>query len=403
MNSPPNQPGQANASKSTPLEQQLDALLSQIETVEPGTVEASALPSSFRPAKAEPESNASADIADAEIDALLNAPPAESAAIATEPAPTEPAADPSPAPATADPEQADMLAALNSALQGLSSDAPAEAAPEPEADAVAVTEASAPADEMSMEDKLQQEIASLMQAPPQADASAEVSEDFDGLEGSFESPESLAVATQTTPDSGPSTEDQIAMEIEGLLNPDLEDETVAASVATEVDPANPIDELDKMLAQEIDEDDELAGEFQSVEDLTAGIQIDHASHTTDDDEHAATAREVAAELDSQPEDLPAPPPAAAALAPGEDPFAALSEVADTAEQNEKEHDRRVAMKAPDWENLLKVGKERLLNLCFLLNWPARRFLTAEWRANLGYIALLNLFFGVGLWIVLIVF
>lgn len=395
MSTPTPQPG-----KSTTLEQQLDELLMQIETVEPGTVDASTLPESFKAqqAEAETESANSDDAADAEIEAILNA----------EPAPTQGTVDEPPAAQEADPEQADMLAALNSALQGISNNAPkdtqAEPEPEPEPTAAAAIETTAPADEaMSMEDKLQQEIASLMSAEPESaatqDRAIDSAGDDDILEGSFESPENLAVATQEPSANGPSTEDQIAMEIEGLLNPsksaDAEPPQASADTA--------IDDLDKMLAQEIDDDDELAGDFQSVEDATAGIKIENNTQQADDDEHAATAREVAAELDSQPEDLPAPPSAAAAVETGEDPFAILSEIAETAEQNEAAHHKRLGMQSQDWKHLLEVSKERLLNVCFLLNWPARRFLTAEWRANLGYIALLNLFFGVGLWIVLIVF
>lgn len=372
------QPADAKASKpKPPIDKQLDALLVQIEEVEPGTIDAVALPDSFQAIQSKPEASDWAPAAEATSDTMLNAPPADTAptqspaqAQTTEPQPDAPAPNP---------EQADMLAALNSALQGLSNDTSAEPAAQP------ATESPAPAEAMSMEDKLQQEIAALMDAGPQV----------------AETPATDAMPATPQAD-GPSTEDQIAMEIEGLLNPDAS----ASAAATQASPETAIDELDKMLAREIDADDELAGDFQSVEELTAGIKIDNStSQPAADDEHAATAREVAAELDTQPEDLFAPPPAQKTTAgkAAEDPFAVLSEIAETAEKNEVEHQRRIAIQTPDWQHWLAISKERLLNTCFLLNWPARRFLTAEWRANLGYIALLNLFFGVGLWIVLILF
>lgn len=325
-----------------------------------------------------------------EIDALLNEPPAADATSEQVPAETA--------------EQSEMLASLNSALQNLPSDAPANE-PAPTYERASNEVKAEPAEAMSIEDKLQQEIASLMNAEPQA-AAAQASQTpaneldgVDALTSSFEAPETVAAISET-PAAEPSIEDQIAMEIEDLL---AVDEPASATATAAVEPPEAaIDELDQMLAQEIDADDELAGDFQSVEDVTAGIQTDSAAATTIDDEHAATARDVAAELDTQPEDLPAPPPAVE-VEPAEDPLAVLAEIADTAEKNEVEHQRQAAMQTPDWVRWLEIGRERLLDLCFLVNWPARRFLTAEWRANLGYIALLNLFFGVGLWIVLIVF
>ena len=329
MTTPPPQPGEGNPGPADkPIDKQVDDLLNKIEEADPGAIDPEMLEGSFMaPAEAV---QAEAD----EIDALLNAPPAEAAAITPEPAPT---------------------------ASGAESTEPA----------------------LSMEEQLQQEISALMEAEPQAEADAagatEAFAEIDDIEGSFEGPQAQATAGPTT-----STEDQIAMEIEGLLN------TGPAEPASNTADETAIDELDKMLAQEIDEDDDLAGDFQSVEDLTAGIQVGDTSGPTDDDEHAATARDVAAELDSQPEDappLPQPEPAMAAVEPGEDPFAVLAEIAETAEKNEEEHQRRVAMEMPDWQRWFNTFKEQSLNICFAINWPARRFLNNEWRATLGLISL----------------
>ena len=387
MSTPPPQPGDGKPNKAKmPLDKQLDELLIGIEKIEPGTIDPAMLPSSFKAEVQKGEAEEAQTPAEVNVQAPVEAAPVEAETTTT---PTEPAAD------ATTPEQADMLAALNSALQGLGDEPPDEpaaaTAPPPTAD-----------DSMSMEDKLQQEIATLMNAEPQVDAapappaSAEEADDVDGLEGNFASPETVA-ATEAAQGTRSSTEDQIAMEIESLLNTDQ------AEPADDTASDTAIDELDKMLAQEIDADDELAGDFHSVEDITAGIQVQDSATTAVDDEHAATARDVAAELDNQPEDLPASASKSAAVEPGEDPFAVLAEIADTAEKNEKEHQRRIAMQTPDWQRWLEVGRERLLNACYAINWPARRFLSTEWRSILGIIALMNLCTGLGFWIVLILF
>lgn len=373
MSTPPSQPGDGKPKKAKkPLDKQLDELLIGIEEVEPGTIDPKMLPGSFKAAECP---------TNAEIQAMLNEPPAEAAA--------QPQAESAPTPEaqadTATPEQADMLAALNSALQGLTDEQPADES----SDAPAAPADTPPAEELSMEDKLQQDIASLMNAEPVVEASA--------------TPEDLA-ATEAVQGSTSSVEDQIAMEIEGLLNTGPA-EPAADNTADSTADNQAIDELDKMLAQEIDADDELAGDFHSVEAITAGIQVPDSATSGADDEHAATARDVAAELDNQPEDLPEATfePVAAAESSEEDPFAVLAQIADTAEQNEQEHQRRIAMQTPDWQRWLEIGKERLLNTCYAINWPARRFLSTEWRSILGIIALMNLCTGLGFWIILILF
>lgn len=371
MSTPPSQPGEGKAQD--PIYDQIDELLAKIEAGEPITLNETDLPTWFN--KKEPSEEIVAY--DAEIEALLNGLPAES-----EPASPEPV---EPATATQEtPEQAEMLAALNSALQGLNEDTPAD----PPAEAAST--ASPPAEEsLSMEDKLQQEIAALMntetQVAPAPDSEpAQDDPAIDAIEGSFEAPQ-IQAATQTPQTSAANDADQIAMEIEGLLENGADEP---------VDPAADeaaINELDKMLAQEIDSDDELMGEFQSVEDLTAGIQVDGPAEATHDDEHAATARDVAAELDSQPENvLPTtkPEPVMAGGEPDEDPFAVLSQIADTVEKNEEEHHRRIKMQMPNWKRWLKTSKALSLNICFAMNWPARRFLNNEWRATLGLVSLM---------------
>lgn len=383
MSTPPEQPGDTNASQpKLSIEEQLDELLSKIEAADPSLSAQQVQPTTAQPTRAKAQTQAQASSAQAhvdalldesqggtpsqaEIDALLNGPPAEATS------------------AEQEQEQEQMLASLNTALKDI---------PEP-------STADEPAEELSMEERLQQEIMALLPPEPEAAAPAtpdvltdtadEEEDDDDVLAGSFESPESLAAMEAAQPPT-PSTQDQIAMEIESLLAEQQPRPTAEPSETA-------MDELDQMLAQEIDADDELAGDFHSVEDLTAGIQInDHAGAATDD-EHAATARDVAAELDSQPENLPAPPPSDAT----EDPFKELDEIVGKPRQNQPQ--RRAALQADDFKDWLQAAKERLLVACYWINWPARRFLTTEWRANLGYIALLNLFFGVGIWIVRILF
>lgn len=369
-------------------------MLLEIESVEPGALDPAVLPKSAQPEATKSAAVQGSPSAEAEIDALLNAPPVQAEA-----SPTAEAAAPAETAATdaATAEQAGMLAALNSALQGLNDEPPTDA-PAPASAEAAASPQSVPAEEsLSMEDKLQAEIAALMNAEPQAATAAEAEaslqaatdvepDDMDALEGSFESPESLGVASSaaaTSADPTSTTEDLIAQEIEGLLNISQDEPAAQASADTA------IDELDKMLAQEIDADDDLAGDFQSVEDLTAGIQVPDTAANDIDDAHAATARDVAAELDSQPEDLPDASfePVTGPAGPDEDPFAVLDQLATTAEKNEQAHEVSVARQAPDWAHWLEVGREKLLSTCYLVNWPARRFLNNEWRATLGLISL----------------
>lgn len=368
------------------IEQQIDKLLVQIEEAEPGTIDPEVLPSEYRQQQEE-EAQAAAEAASPgdELSPLQEAIQEEAAAPAEQTAAT-PETE---APTDGTGEQPDMMAALSSALQGLgqspeSTEAGGTQSPEPTAQV--------PADEPSSEQQLQDEINALLQSPPEASAPP------------AETPEPAEPATAAEL----SEEDQIAQEIEGLLN--AEAQPPADTPPAKDDPS--IDDLDQMLAEEIDADDELAGDFQSVQDITGGIQTDEPEPAPAEDVHAATASDVAAELDSQPEDQPTPAPAAAptyadAGADDDDPLAMLSQLAETAEKNEVVYQKQQGsllnrLNLPLWVDRFYLAKDRLLRACFVINWPARRFLTSESRANLGYIALLNLFGAAAVWIYLIV-
>jgi len=385
-NTPP--PSKGNSPSDKPkvsVQQQLDELLVKIETEEPGTLDPNLLPSSFRAEMGEKTEQAEpkpAPEATPKPEAKSETPseqpeaPADQAAIESAEDPTKPA-EPEPTE-----DQAAMLAALNSALQdmnpGSKQDSGADAAAQTEEP---TTASSNTAEELSPDEKLQQEIAALINSEPEVSA------------------EATKASESSTVENELSTEDQIAMEIEGLLNTDQQAAPEPSQPQQEVDKTS-IDELDQMLANEIDEDDELSGDFHTVEAITAGIEPAEAAALTADDEHAASARDVAAELDTQPEELISRNKVDTSS--GEDPLAAIAEIAQVAEKNEREYQANVRLSLPVWVRRLKDAKERLLSICFVLNWPARRFLTTEWRANLGYIALLNLFFGVGIWLYLIV-
>ncbi|MFN3167534.1 MAG: hypothetical protein ACE37H_10770 [Phycisphaeraceae bacterium] len=428
--SPPTKPGADSADDAArSVQAQLDRLLAQIETEEPGTVDAEALPAGFKSPKAgdagatagapsptEPATDDDLAEAMASFEQALDAGASEDAA-ASKPGsmPAEQAAEAQMLAAlnselqgvdagtmndagsgeASDPEQplahaeneteTDMLAALNAALEDLHPGASTDAGSQASADAPEApseAEGSKPFDESSLQD----EISALLNAPPEAEADASPTDGLDPAQ---------------TAEAAVSTEDQIAAEIESLLDadahapvgPDATEDDRLETAPPAPDASNPsIDELDQLLAEEIDDDDELAGDFQSVQDITAGIDTGQDPAPAMDDDHAATARDVADELDSQPE--------ARASEPAPTDEIDLDAIA----ANQRGPAERVpdpATSPRDWPGTLARAKAVALGLCFLLNWPARRFLTHEWRANLGYVALLNLFFGVALWIYLI--
>jgi hypothetical protein len=438
--SPPSQPGADSADDAArSVQAQLDQLLAQIETEEPGTVDAEALPAGFEPPHAAKPAGdpAPSSPAEATNNNLAQAMESFEQALDTADASADPPAEPEPTAADNDGE-ADMLAELNSALQDLNPGKTDEPEPEPEpesaennaeTDMLAALNAALedlkpsgsaaptsseddeseanpepgpePAPEPAKpfeESSLQDEISALLNAPPQTEAQAQ-------------SPAPEAERAADAEDRS-STEDQIAAEIETLLDdeapPPTRNETNAEAPA-QTPPESPadadgsIDGLDQLLAEEIDEDEELAGDFQSVQDITAGIDTGQDEQLVQDD-HAATARDVADELDNQPEDQ-APGDAskadhdAAQDNDEQDSDAILDKIAEAAQKNADAPNREQARQRR--RDLINRAKETALQACFLLNWPARRFLTHEWRANLGYVALLNLFFGVALWLYLI--
>lgn len=412
------------------VQEQLDQLLTQIETEEPGTIDQAALPKGFQsqaPEKqASPAAQAPSDpFADAMAsfeEALDTDPTANDDDIAsqterdreqTDDPSTVTAEAPEPptqADAPVNDSEADMLAALNAALQDLNPDT----GQNPIESVANDTAAQAPADppaQPSMETKLQDEINALLAAPivaepeveqesetqaPATPASETNAEATDAA-ADVETDGDAASTAQTPPSAELSTQDQIANEIQSLL--DTEPAAAPASTDAAADApgdADPsMDELDRMLADEIDEDDELAGDFESVESITAGIDTGQPDPADSVDEHAASARDVAAELDSQPEDT-------ATTKQDEDPFAAIAEIAGKAERNAEEHDRQQARPSRTWAERFAITKRFVLGTCYRINWPARRFLSYEWRETLGYISLTVAFSAVAIWIYVIV-
>lgn len=369
-NTPTNTPKTADAPQEAELslEEQLEHLLTQIEEAEPGTLSQDTAP---EPAKTDP--------VQAEIEALLASEPATPS---SEP-PTNTSDDAQAA------DETSMLAALESALRDL----------DPEKDAGHAE----PASTTTSDVELQEEINDLLNSAPQLLPEQPEAPPSEPVALEAAAPEAVAAA-EPAPSPVPAAEltdeERIAQEIEDLLNVDAPDDA-------KTPPPN-IDDIDKMLANEIDADDDLLGDFHSVQDVTAGIQTQQPPAQ---DEYAASAQDVAAELDTQPEDLPPvptpPPNLAAKQAPQEDPLAVLSQIADTAEQADIQYQAQqaeLAKKPPiDWAAKLDDARRRLLRTCFVINWPARRFLSLEHRANLGYIALLNLFAAAAVWVYLIVF
>lgn len=286
-----------------------------------------------------------------------------------DPMPTQAQTPAKPDPQDAAAAQTQAIAAFEQAIE---TPAPAPVTPVPAAPAPPDP---VPADEpiSSTELELQAEINALLNAEP--------------------------AKTQAPAEPAASKEDLLAEEIEDLLNAN------AQAPATDEADNQSINDLDQMLADEIDADDELAGDFHSVQDVTAGIDTGEEENLQLEDEHAATARDVAAELDSQPENFPAS--ARTSAAPDhdehedEDPFAAIMSIAEVAQTNHEAHHDQLTGNLPGWQGRLIRARNRLYHTCFTLNWPARKYLSPEWRANLGYVALLNLV-GVGaIWLYVI--
>ena len=444
------------------IEQQLDGLLERIEQVDqedallrdPPSAEALAEQQMLAQAQAPPPTPPTAapapeasktPEASEPPEAPAAQPPAEQDPLAqiseaidsielSEPSePTEPVA--------ADDGNSQMLAALNQALDGLRPPTPPPAPDQPPAqaeeapDAPAPAPAAEPAEPVAADDGNAQMLASLNQA-------------LDGLRPS--TPPAQPVAQTPAPAAAPPPPEQppvqpepapasdaqdsdkdIEAEIEALLAEQPIDPTVMAA-AQEIaqkdkvqaqqdqeklqqraqdaakslgqDPAalsakSPdtpqntpsIDQIDQMLAEEIDNDDELTGDFQSVEDIAAGIiptgegekiQLDDDSgqsreHARVDPPAGASASDVAAELDNQPE----------------------NKLHETPAQGEQAQPIPKARRRINVKKLLHQGERAALHLCAAINWPARQFLSLEWRSTLGYIALLQVAGGVAMLIV----
>lgn len=422
------------------VREQLDELLIAIEQQEPGTVQSDLLPASYRlnedgdangsqpspaaqpqasaeqPLEAELEAEAD-DVAqamaefeqalgptddspanalnlgtDADVDDSqdeLAAAPVESdrtadvGSDARAPAPSQ-----TREPATA--AEADMLAALNAALTDLGGGMKKDAPDQPAAASAAPSEQDA-----STNDNVDADADTTKDADVQAEIDALLSaEPISTPQSAGDDPAANASAQVDGAQPEPSTEDQIAQEIENLLStasasPPQADPASASLANPNDDPAD-IGDLDKMLADEIDLDtqldSDLAGDFQSVDAVTAGIQIDDGSKTADDP-HAASARDVAAELDTQPEGVSSNDQTF-----DEDPFAAIAAIAEVAEKNEAEHQAQVAQTSRakpkiDWPGLKQRINAHSLRICYAINYPARRYLTHEWRETLGLISL----------------
>ncbi len=369
------------------VQEQLDLLLTQIETAEPGTIEPALLPKGF----ASPRTSATPTPKAPAVDPAQEL--TQALASFEEALDTEQVDEPATASTARNDSESSMLAALNAALQDLQPSAKAATA-KPVSALPAVSAEAPPASceseqanvpkQRSMEEQLQDEINALLSAPiaasagkpAQKQAEPEMQRAVDTGVG-----QEAISASQTQAKPEPSLEDQLANEIQSLL----ESAPQESSAAKSAQPS--IDELDRMLAQEIDEDEELAGDFESVHAITAGIDTRATDRKEQLDLHAATAQEVADELDTQPEDL------------------ALARTKKDAQPATKT--RRDASAYDDepatWGDRLALAGELLLRLCFVINWPARRFLSYEWRSNLGYIALIHLFVGVGLWCYLIIY
>jgi hypothetical protein len=184
-----------------------------------------------------------------------------------------------------------------------------------------------------------------------------------------------------------SAEELIAEEIQGLLDSAAEDESTAPDeVADDAGASDPtIDEIDRMLADEAEQDEELIGDFQSVQDVAAGVKPEGPGQRLSDhgpSERDGSASAVADELDNQPEhaepDTFEPnPEAEGAAAPGW-------------------FDR---MRGMPWRGVGEKVEKVALAACGVMNWPVRRLLAPEWRSYVGVIALLNVFVGIAAFVV----
>jgi hypothetical protein len=233
---------------------------------------------------------------------------------------------------------------------------------------------------------LQQRAAEAAEALEAASAEPDApAEDTPGVDAA--PPPDAPAAAAVAADTGVPDDQSLVAEIDSLLAAELEAPAQAAaaaepgpadSPAAEPDPT--IDQIDQMLAMEAEDDEELIGEFFSSDDVISGIT-------------PGTGEAYNAQSQDDPADEPAPADQAIAAAPAEPATAADGAPA------EADAARRFRF---DWHRALAVADRVALRVCWLLNWPARRYLSREWRATLGYLALLQVGGAAAVWLLLVI-
>lgn len=207
----------------------------------------------------------------------------------------------------------------------------------------------------------------------------------DNDEPATPTPQAVEPVAAVQPDSDLPDDQSLVAEIDSLLAAELEAPAKAAeeaapetgeSAADVPDPT--IDQIDQMLAMEAEDDDDLIGEFFSSDDVISGITPGTGEAYLASDE-AESEKETA----NKPSPATQPEPAATA----------------TPTPEEAAPGKRLNI---DWRRVLAVADRLSLRLCWLLNWPARRYLSSEWRATLGYLALLQVGGAAAVWLLLVI-
>lgn len=189
------------------------------------------------------------------------------------------------------------------------------------------------------------------------------------------------------------TEDDITSEIDSLLAA-AEDTPIAPATKAQdsAPPAEPtIDQLDQMLATEAQDDDDLdlAGSFFSTDAIAAGDTAG-GGETLDLGDGLTGSFTGGESPNATPDVFPV-------------------DRADTHPVPEPGGEESIDMDAPvawwrkiDWQHVMAIAEEITRRVCWLINWPARRFLTAEWRATVGYLALLQVAGAAAVWLFLVI-
>ncbi|XAM01250.1 hypothetical protein OT109_07635 [Phycisphaeraceae bacterium D3-23] len=194
-----------------------------------------------------------------------------------------------------------------------------------------------------------------------------------------EAANAMALAARGEPDE--QADEDITAEINGLLA--AEEEAAAEEAASDTGDDAPaqdptIDQIDQMLAEGTDdEDDAIDGAFYSAQDVATDNLVGPGETLPDDATLPGTFDTTDASADDK---------------------------ADEETQAEAEPDK-LSLR----DKLTRYGKPALriagklaLQGCWLLNWPARKFLTTQWRATLGYVALLQAVGALAVWLYLVV-